>query len=284
MPGIRHILRALSRSGVYRPDFLNWVPVGDDFTANLCGIRFRYRYTPPDEIGAALYWRGALRTFTIQPLVALARSPSTSLIIDIGANAGVMALVMAAAGNARVIAFEPLPEMRSRLEQNVALNAWTDRITVRPEAIGNTDGTARFYPYGSTQSSLQPQSETDFYIEVPTRRLDTLDLNPEVVKIDVEGAELGVLDGSLETLRRSQPVVILECRPSSPGDYMTSLMRDCGYIRFGHIRDGYIKEVDRIGVDAHTHEQDYVCLAPRRFQVCEVIGWRSASGKAVVCT
>jgi FkbM family methyltransferase len=47
-------------------------------------------------------------------------------------------------------------------------------------------------------------------IEIDLRRLDELNLDPAFVKIDVEGAELGVLEGLRETIERCHPVLMIE--------------------------------------------------------------------------
>ncbi len=49
--------------------------------------------------------------------------------------------------------------------------------------------------------------------DVTVRRLDDFNLAPDVVKIDVQGLELSVVRGGIETFRRNRPVTIIEMPP-----------------------------------------------------------------------
>lgn len=67
-------------------------------------------------------------------------------------------------------------------------------------------------------------------VEVNLRRLDELDLDPAFVKIDVEGAELGVLKGLRETIERCRPVLMVE--RSERIDQVIELLGADGYEAF----------------------------------------------------
>jgi FkbM family methyltransferase len=64
-------------------------------------------------------------------------------------------------------------------------------------------------------------------VEVHLVRLDELGLDPDFVKIDVEGAELGVLEGLAETIAASRPVLMIE--RSDAVDRVVELLGDHGY-------------------------------------------------------
>ena len=64
-------------------------------------------------------------------------------------------------------------------------------------------------------------------VEIDLRRLDELELDPAFVKIDVEGAELGVLKGLQETIKRSRPALMIE--RSERIDQVIELLRADGY-------------------------------------------------------
>jgi FkbM family methyltransferase len=131
------------------------------------------------------------------------------LFIDIGANIGFFTIIAARTG-VRVHAFEPHPRNYKRLLRNLRLNGFTD-AQVQPHscALGDSDGTVLLYQslndnYG--MSSIVLDFSPDGF-PVPLRRLDDLLPSPTsrcVIKIDVEGAELQVLDGAkkfLDTLK-----------------------------------------------------------------------------------
>lgn len=145
-------------------------------------------------------------------------------VYDIGAYEGVMALFFAKAvgPEGRVIAFEPNPVNRARLECNVALNKF-DNVTIFQVAIGNRQEKAQLairrhdYATGSIDPSIKTQilQEQGALIEVA---VDTLDHRiqvtqlplPDFVKIDVEGYELNVLNGMTETIARKRPHIFIE--------------------------------------------------------------------------
>lgn len=122
-------------------------------------------------------------------------------VADVGANIGLLTLVMArATGPAgKVLAFEPEAIPRANLEKMKHLNglAWVD---VRDQAVGEKAGRLTFHVsdiIGHSSLYALPEAEEARTIEVEVVRLD--DVAPakrmDVVKIDVEGAELDVLAG-----------------------------------------------------------------------------------------
>jgi len=122
---------------------------------------------------------------------------------DVGANVGLLTLVCARATGpgGKVHAFEPEPGARRQLEKTKALNG-LDWVEVHPLAAGREPGTTQFNvsPIIGHSSIYQlPEAEgSGRTIDVQIARLDDV-VSPrtpfDVVKIDVEGAELDVLAG-----------------------------------------------------------------------------------------
>jgi FkbM family methyltransferase len=142
------------------------------------------------------------------------------LVIDVGANEGdFSAAMLCAVPDARVIAAEPNPEPCERLRRRLG-----DRVTVVPKAVGGESCTATFNITAEDHNSSLRQPRTAQMSELlddpgweVTRRLEvevtTLDEiaggdDVAVVKIDVQGAEMDVLRGGRETLRRAQAVLM----------------------------------------------------------------------------
>jgi FkbM family methyltransferase len=122
-----------------------------------------------------------------------------SVVVDIGANIGAMARIFAK--RAKVVhAFEPSPRALEYLRLNAEEN-----VIVHPVALSDHSGVGLF----EERESLDRSSLSDHGVEVPVRTLDSFDLKPDLIKIDVEGFEPEVLRGARETLQRS-PILLFE--------------------------------------------------------------------------
>jgi FkbM family methyltransferase len=143
-------------------------------------------------------------------------------VFDVGANVGFFTVISArlVGANGKVIAFEPLPANVELLRHNAALNAFA-HAAVRNEALGRATGTAPFIvsdtpTWGRLASAGELPSEVG-RIEVPLRTLDSLLFDepasvprPDLIKIDVEGAEADVLAGAARVLREARPILLIE--------------------------------------------------------------------------
>lgn len=132
------------------------------------------------------------------------------VVLDIGANLGAYTLAFGqwVGPSGRVYAFEPAPDARAGLERHVSLNALDDRIVIRPEAVSAAPGTARFLASGASGSNRIAPGDPGGDV-VATTSVDAfcapLGLKPDVIKIDVEGAELDVLKGARATIASAGP-------------------------------------------------------------------------------
>lgn len=120
------------------------------------------------------------------------------LIWDIGANLGFYSCFAAAHRETDVIAFEPVPVLCDQIHANASLNALT--VQIRQQALSDSDGTITLPPeaLGSAHTGN---------LDVNTKRGDAVADEvgiPNIIKIDVEGAEPLVLDGIEETLKTDQ--------------------------------------------------------------------------------
>lgn len=124
-----------------------------------------------------------------------------TVVLDIGANLGVMAMQFARMAR-HVHAFEPAPRALRFLRQNVAC---LTNVTVHPIAVGNHDGVATF----SEHWKLDESAFAEDGIEVRVRTIDSLRIDAQFIKIDVEGFEHVVLEGATETLKKG-PTLFFE--------------------------------------------------------------------------
>lgn len=149
-------------------------------------------------------------------------------LIDIGAHTGEYSVLAAAlvGASGKVTAFEPDPHARKLLYRNLQLNHQQQQVVVENIAISNTNGEHDFYTKGGNSQSSLARSGVDFMngsdptvsmIRVPTETLDnylqrTNTPVPQLLKIDVEGAEVHVLRGATQILK-SNCKILCELHP-----------------------------------------------------------------------
>ncbi len=131
--------------------------------------------------------------------------------LDIGAHAGYYTLLGARQVGPRghVWSFEPSPRNARYLKAHVRINRLAN-VRVEERAVSNRVGTARF---GGGTGTGTGRLTGDGELEVRTVTVDELcrrhELRPTAMKVDVEGAEIAVLEGAEDTLRGARPVVFL---------------------------------------------------------------------------
>jgi FkbM family methyltransferase len=151
--------------------------------------------------------------------------PEDGHCIDVGCHAGdVLKDLVRAAPHGRHIAYEPLPALASRLR------AAFPGVDVRAKALANTHGERPFTHvvgnpgWSGFRQRPTPHAERFERLTVEVERLDDAlpeGFQPVFVKVDVEGAELEVLQGALETLKAYKPVVAFEHGFGSADHYGT---------------------------------------------------------------
>jgi FkbM family methyltransferase len=171
------------------------------------------------------------------------------VVLDVGANIGLFALRHARAG-ARVYAVEPQPDAFGRLERNIAANNLGSRITALPCALGAVEGWARLVegratPLTRVVPDLPACRDPGEPVAAGTVRLHTLDAlvaelglpRIDLVKLDVEGAEVEVLRGGRWVLPRVRRLV-LEVHAPVLLDRVRAILAAAG-LREAHAGGGY---------------------------------------------
>jgi len=162
-------------------------------------------------------------------------------VVDVGANAGIFTVASAdlVGPTGRVVAFEPNSVVLGRLRANVRQNGFSDRVTVLPVAIADHAGrgTVRNETGNSTIARVH-LLEPDETARGEAVSVETLDealasagvKDVDLLKVDVEGLELAVLDAGTATLARSRRVVV-EVGGAEDAGRIEALFRDAGLTR-----------------------------------------------------
>jgi FkbM family methyltransferase len=204
----RQILRRLlwphqRRHSVYAEAVLPW------------GLKMRFH---PQEVIGACIWKLGLYDLCVSETIWRLVEPG-DFVLDVGANIGHMTSIMAVRVGAKgtVSSFEPHPEVFGELVENTKF--WESvpglgRVVTHNLALSNQCGTAMLgvatdFAQNRGTASLEaasPGQDRQFHT-VETKRLSDL-ISPDqaigLLKLDVEGHELAVLEGGVDLFRRKQ--------------------------------------------------------------------------------
>jgi FkbM family methyltransferase len=201
------------------------------------------KVNPSEHIQQQLFWYGYYEKDVILAWESFTQKDFT--VLDIGANAGYYSLIASKKVH-QVYAFEPSPLMRLQLEQNIALNG-NQNISVEPYAASDQSGAATLYLSANDNSGMtgmQPAENFSGTTElVKAITIDEWHItkgSPKIhmIKIDVEGAEMKVLEGMKGLLKRDQPGIFIEVVPE--------LLR-----KYGHTTEGLFKFLGDLGYDPY---------------------------------
>lgn len=146
------------------------------------------------------------------------------VVADVGANYGDSAIWWAKVHGAHVIAFEPLENVYATLCRNIRDNK-INSIATHNIALGKGE---RLSGYSNGDMFIAgSKGSQKLYDSVPmdTFKFEKLDL----LKVDVEGFELDVLEGARETIKKHMPKIILEVHSTILKEECSNLLSEFGY-------------------------------------------------------
>jgi FkbM family methyltransferase len=214
IPGAVFVLEPLRRWYCRAPRSI----VVPDFDGTLLQVRL------DEHMGSQIFWYGSYSREVLEVLDRILRPGM--VVLDVGANIGEVSLYAAkrVTAGGQVICFEMFPDLAAILRANAARNGltWVDVAEIgiadavgwapafnpsdrfRDGALHAGLGTifgqeGRHIPAGTV-----PLTTIDQFLE--SHGVDAVDL----IKVDVEGAELPALRGATATLRRCHPWLVLE--------------------------------------------------------------------------
>jgi FkbM family methyltransferase len=191
-------------------------------------------------------------------------------ILDIGGNYGWYAIHMAKCfPTSTIYSFEPIPNTFDYLVKNLSLNE-IKNVSAQLLGLSDSEGSFVFYydPSLSVNASLKNLTDKES-VEGVNCKVSTLDIwsankaKIDFIKCDVEGAELLVFKGAIETIKRDKPIVFSEMlrKWTSKFDYhpneIIHLFKSLGYSPYV-ISDRSIKPFTL--VDENTIETNFIFL------------------------
>lgn len=190
-------------------------------------------------------------------------------VVDVGANFGYFTILLgeAVGKTGHVIAVEPNPDAASLLRESVALNGHWTQTRVVPHALAESAGRAwLFAPAGEPKNAMlttSPDMTGGTTVEVATVTLDELALpykKVDLVKIDAEGGERGVIAGMRQLIARDHPAIVLEfnaARYPEPRAFLDELLGSySGAQELGF--DGVLRPLNAASVLDQDNREDHI--------------------------
>jgi len=202
---------------------------------SLAGAKFRLDLQREKD-----YWLG---TYEPELQTAITQFIQPGMVVyDVGANIGYITTLLArtTGENGKVYAFEALPENLNRLNENLALNALAEQVSVISAAIIDQDRRVRFFlgPSGGMGKAEGSAGRQDYPysgdIEVEGISLDSFvylhnNSKPDAIKIDIEGGEVLALHGMQRLLSEARPLIFMEIHGPQAAETAWMGLKATGY-------------------------------------------------------
>jgi FkbM family methyltransferase len=193
------------------------------------------------------YWIGQYE-LPLQSVLKRELKPRQTFF-DVGANAGFFTLVAAklVGPSGKCFAFDPAPANIESLREQVELNALA-YVTPVQQAVGDAIGESKFSfaGAGSASGHLGGSDATEEEIVVQVTTFDAAVEqfgSPDLVKMDIEGAETIALPAAKRTLAEVRPTWLIELHGPKEWDVVSQTLRDAGYKLFD-VNDREIQRID----------------------------------------
>ena len=192
--------------------------------------------------------------------------------IDVGANIGWYSIgIPKVKNNVKMYSFEPMPKTYKQFMENIKLNDMEDKINTYHYGLSNKDGEVEFYyfPNNSGNSSMAKMNDgISEKMVLKVEMLDTFIKNNKIDKVDflkcdVEGAELLVFEGGIETIKKDKPIIFAEMlrKWSAKYDYhpnvIIKMFEEIGYQCYVLV-DGKLKKF--FSMDEDTIETNFLFI------------------------
>ena len=242
------------------------LPIVPDRTSSIAIDGIFTKFYARGAIGRELFWTGNYPEKTSLSIY-LYLVQYASIVFDIGANVGLFSICGAVANpRCRIFAFEPVPYVRAILKSNVELNK-LNNVVIRGEALGlkNTGKVKLYVSDDDTMSSIIPTDTAKNVCEVSCTTLDAfcevnnIVDNVDLIKIDVEGAELLVFDGGKILLQHCKPTILCEVLEDNVADGLNDIFVKLDY-KFYNVTSGGLKQSDLIFASTNIGNRNWLLV------------------------
>lgn len=242
---------------------------------------------PRDKGWECIYFRGTCEEGTSQIMKKLLRKES--IVLDVGANIGwytTLAARYISAGECH--SFEPVPFIFNELDQNCEINKVGRNVFLNQVALGKGRREVEMYTFDLLPHGHASLSSAVGAGESHSHKAKMISLNDymrdnninkiDLIKIDVEGAELDVLEGGGAIFELSNaPIWIFEMNKeaankfgNSPEDLLKFLEKKGAY-KFCKIRSAWGELVEMKSVNDYAHGDNVICVPVERKREWEII-------------
>ncbi len=246
--------RKMALANMVRATIAPWMQLrGQDPRRHLCTRNsIRWQLDLAEGIDFSIFLFGGFEIATVERLQRLLKK--TSVVVDVGANIGAYALPLATTA-ARVFALEPTDWAFAKLSENIALNPdIKPRIVplkmgimlegaAAPKSLGASWNLTELghnqSSFGATEMDASGARFMSLDAFVGEQQLDRLDL----VKVDVDGTDLQVLESGRESLKKYKPAIMIEYAPDlllanqRSSEQFFKFFKDLGYVLDGPFKE-----------------------------------------------
>ncbi|MHA7864880.1 FkbM family methyltransferase [Flagellimonas marinaquae] len=179
---------------------------------------------------------------------------------DVGANIGYYSIIGSKTNPTLTVeAFEPSMGPMTYLSENIKINNVSKRVKINPYALSDDTGDIDFYeiynPKFPSILNLSGEHNTGAKNKILSKKtkvaakcLDDVrrDSNQiDLIKIDVEGSEIQVLKGGIETIKDDRPIIICEVLFGLNESDLDLMFQNMNYTYFAHVGNG-LKRIDSL--------------------------------------
>ena len=239
---------------LYPPNKFGNLHKGEKFITSYYGLK--YEGITSNYIDWGIYFYEGLEKGLISFLNEENTKENFDYFFDIGANNGTLSLPIAKSKKTKIICFEPLKYSFNKLINNYKINNLYDENVFHKLALSNRKGVSKIY-YSDTKENIGTTSLLENYNakdndteEIDLEKLDNLysyENKKLIIKIDVEGYEKFVIEGSLNLFKDNKILMYVETYNKDLLSKLKKLKFEVFFYKFIHGK--YFSSKEQIGYD-----------------------------------